>query len=577
MDTTPVRLLYTSQLYLISQIELDSKEKVKRIVHHSYSATPDYTEIMAGLPDNFERLTRLRDLLEINYKYISVQDQMRRNLIARLKNGITPFPGIIGYELDVLPSLIRAILAGHDVLLIGEIGQAKTRIAESVAKYLLSPIPVVEGSLMHDIPTSISEDNLVAMLSDEEIPKTSPDFTVSTECEKSIRNNKLDTRIKWVEGTNRYRYFLATPDVSVKDLVGQIDAMRIAKKGIEIYDIESYTPGYLLQANHGMMCIDELPVLDPRKQVALLSVLQEGKFTTGSYPITFRPDVSIFATANPTDYTHSGRIIEPLSDRLRSHIKTHYPISQEDEIIIILQETRGLNSSKAFVPVFILKTLASIVQHARSRDEINQEKGVSVRMGVHSMELLISETERSRSLFHAVISVPRYCDFDGILQAVKFELSEIDDNFESRSKLLWKLIGEAFKAISLGYVDTVTSTELQLIRNDFSNNNRFVVSQKMLGIDPSATLDYQVQLRKFPHLEQLVVKTIDRILDEQEEIKEKLRKHDVNSNFVLIPPKSDGELLASVTELVLEGLTWTEPAALEKKSQSDFGLRDSDE
>ena len=111
--------------------------------------------------------------------------------------------------------------------------------------------------------------------------------------------------------------------------------MRIAKKGIEIYDIESYTPGYLLQANHGMMCIDELPVLDPRKQVALLSVLQEGKFTTGSYPITFRPDVSIFATANPTDYTHSGRIIEPLSDRLRSHIKTHYPVSLEDEIMII--------------------------------------------------------------------------------------------------------------------------------------------------------------------------------------------------------------------------------------------------
>ena len=318
-----------------------------------------------------------------------------------------------------------------------------------------------------------------------------------------------------MEGINRYRYFLATPDVSVKDLVGQIDAMRIAKKGIEIYEIESYTPGYLLQANHGMMCVDELPVMRSQKAGGAASVLQEGKFTTGSYPITFRPDVSIFATANPTDYTHSGRIIEPLSDRLRSHIKTHYPVSLEDEIMIILQETRGLNSSKAFVPVFILKTLASIVQQRRSRDEINQEKGVSVRMGVHSMELLISESERSRSLFHEVISVPRYCDFEGILQAVKFELSEIDDNFESRSKLLWKLIGEALKTISSAYLDTVTSNEIQLIRKDFSNNNRFIVSQKMLGIDPSTTLDYQVQLRKFPHLEQVVVKTIDRILNEQ--------------------------------------------------------------
>lgn len=532
---------------------------------------------MAGLPDNFRQLTRLRDLLEINYKYISVQDQMRRNLVSRLKDGVKPLPGVIGYELDVLPSLIRAILAGHDVLLIGEIGQAKTRIAESVAKHLLSPIPVVEGSLMHDIPITISEDHLVAMLSDEEILKTSPDFTISTDSEKTIRNNKLDTRIKWVEGVHRYRYFLATPDVSVKDLVGQIDAMRIAKKGIEIYDIESYTPGYLLQANHGMMCIDELPVLDPRKQVALLSVLQEGKFTTGSYPITFRPDISIFATANPTDYTHSGRIIEPLSDRLRSHIKTHYPVGSEDEIMIILQEIRGLNSSRIFVPVFIIRTVVRIVQNARSRTEINQEKGVSVRMGVHSMELLISESERSRSLFHAVTSVPRYCDFGSILQAVKFELSEMDDNFESRSRLLGKLIDEALKTISLDYLGTVDSKELQLIRKDFSNDSRFNVSQKMLGIDPSSSGDYQVQLKKFPHLEQLVVKTLDRVLNEQDEIIERLKRHDVNSHFISTPPQLDGELIASVTELVLEGLTWTEPVVLEKKSRSEFGLHDSNE
>ncbi|MGH9995625.1 MAG: sigma 54-interacting transcriptional regulator, partial [Nitrososphaeraceae archaeon] len=556
---------------------LDPHEKTRKLVHRSYTSEPNYNEIMAGLPDNFKQLTKLKDLLDINYKFVSVQDQIRRNLVARLRSGITPFPGIIGYELDVLPALIRAILAGHDVLLIGEIGQAKTRIAECVAKYLLSPIPVVEGSLLHDIPTSIAEESLAAMLSDEEIQRTSPDFTVSTECENSIRNNKLDTGIKWVEGFDRYRYFLATPDVSVKDLVGQIDAMKIAKKGIEIYDIESYTPGYLLQANHGMLCIDELPVLDPRKQVALLSVLQEGKFTTGSYPITFRPDVRIFATANPTDYTHSGRIIEPLSDRLRSHIKTHYPVRLEDEIMIISQETKGLNSSQAFVPVFILRTLASIVHFARSREEINQEKGVSVRMGVHSMELLISESERCRSIFNAVISVPRFCDFDSIYQAVKFELSEIDDSFESRSKLLGNLIDEALKKVSVAYLDSIDLNELQLVRKDFSENNRFLVSQKMLGIDPSSSLDYQVQLKKLPHLGKVVVKIIDRILKEQQEFVEELSRRDINVYFISIPPKLDGELLASVTELILEGLTWIEPAVLEKKGQSEYGLLDSNE
>ena len=189
------------------------------------------------------------------------------------------------------------------------------------------------------------------------------------------------------------------------------------------------------------------------------------------------------------------------------------------------------------------------------------------------MELLISESERTRSLFHATINVPRYCDFGSIFQAVKFELSEMDDTFDARSKLLGKLIDEALKLVSLSYLDTTDINELQLIRNDFSNDNRFNVSQKMLGIDRSSMRDYQTQLKKLPHLEQLVVKTIDRILKEQGETIEKLRKHDVNSSFISIPQQLDGELLASVTELVLEGLTWTEPAVLEKKSHSEFGLQ----
>jgi magnesium chelatase subunit I len=545
----------------------------EKIVHRSYSSNPNYTEIMAGLPSTFKQVKKLGDLLEINYKHISVQEQIRRNLSTRIKNGVTPFPGIIGYESDVIPALIRALLARHDVLLIGEIGQAKTRIAECVAKTLLSPIPVVEGSLTNDVPTTILEEELVTMLCDKEIRRTHPEFTVSNECENSIRNNKLETRIKWVEGSERYRYLLATPDISVKDLVGQIDAMKIAKKGVEIYDIESYSPGYLLQAHHGMLCIDELPVLDPRKQVALLSVLQEGKFTTGSYPITFKPDVKVFATANPTDYTHSGRIIEPLSDRLRSHIKTHYPVSLEEEILIIIQETRIANSLRVFVPVFILKTLAVLVQLARARDEINHEKGVSVRMGVHSMELLISESERTRSLLHTVLTIPRYSDFDSIHQAVKFELSDMEDSYETRSKLLGMLIDEALKRVSLTYLDFVDPLELHDIRKDFLENSKFIISQNMLGIDPSASSDYDIQLRKFPYLHRVILKIIDRILKEQDEFIKGTRKHGINAQLISIPSKLDGELIASASELVLEGLTWTEPAILEKKNHNEYGLR----
>ncbi|MDQ3984220.1 MAG: AAA family ATPase, partial [Thermoproteota archaeon] len=297
-----------------------NSKNMEEIVHHSYTSKPKYNELKPGVPEDYKQINTLEDLLKINYKHVSVEQQMRGNLIIRLKKEEHPYSGIIGYEEDVIPSVNRSILSGHDMLFVGQIGQAKTKIAESISKNLLSPIPTVRGTITNDIPTSIPEGQLIALLTESEIARSSPEFNVSKECEDIIRNNKLDTKIDWIDGADRYRYILATPDISVKDLVGQIDAIKIAKKGVELYDIASYSPGQLLQARHGILCIDELPVLDPRKQVALLSVLQEGKFTTGSYPVIFKPDVRIIATANPIDYTHSGKIIEPLFDRLRSHI-----------------------------------------------------------------------------------------------------------------------------------------------------------------------------------------------------------------------------------------------------------------
>ena len=204
---------------------------------------------------------------------------------------------------------------------------------------------------------------MISLLEDKEVTHYSPTFTVSKETEENIRNNGLDTRVDWINGSERYRYILATPDISVKDLVGQIDAIKIAKKGVEIYNIESYSPGQLLQARHGILCIDELPVLNPRKQVALLSVLQEGKFTTGSYPVYFEPDLKIIAvTSNPIDYTHSGKIIEPLFDRLRSHIETRYPVKIIDEMLIMIQEIKLSDPKNIILPIFVLKTLAKITQ-----------------------------------------------------------------------------------------------------------------------------------------------------------------------------------------------------------------------
>jgi magnesium chelatase subunit I len=545
-----------------------NSKNIEDIVHHSYASKPKYTELMPGVPEDYKQINTLEDLLKINYKHVSVEQQMRGNLIIRLKKEEHPYSGIIGYEDDVIPSVNRSILSGHDMLFVGQIGQAKTKIAESVSKNLLSPIPTVRGTITNDIPTTIPEGQLISLLTESEIARSSPEFNVSKECEDIIRNNKLDTKIDWIDGADRYRYVLATPDISVKDLVGQIDAIKIAKKGVELYDIASYSPGQLLQARHGILCIDELPVLDPRKQVALLSVLQEGKFTTGSYPVIFKPDVKIIATANPVDYTHSGKIIEPLFDRLRSHISTHYPRNVIHEMLIIAQEIRIADIKNVFLPIFILRTLSKITQLARSHHEINHDKGVSVRMAVHSMEAMIGEAERTRSVLHYVKAVPRFCDIHSIHQSAKFELSEIEDNYHNRMNVLDSIIENAIKDVSLEYVQNLTPEQKTKLKNEFAKNKDFLVSQVILGAKGSDSTDYESQLAKFPSLKQIINDTIATVKEEQKEFVNKAKDLGINTESLSIVHDLDGEFTASVSEVILEGFRWIQPPLLNKKDNS---------
>ena len=549
-----------------------SSKTIEDIVHRSYNLKPKYTEILPGVPEDYKEIKTLRDLLQINYKHVSVEEQIRGNLIAKMKKGEHPYRGIIGYEDDVIPAINRAILSGHDILFVGQIGQAKTRVAESIAKNLLSLIPVVRGTMTNDIPSSIPEEQLIDLLNGSEVFRPSPEFAVSKECEDIISNNKMDTKIDWISGTHRYRYILATPDISVKDLVGQIDAIKIAKKGVELYSIESYSPGQLLQARHGILCIDELPVLNPRKQVALLSVLQEGKFTTGAYPVVFKPDVKIIATSNPIDYTHSGKIIEPLFDRLRSHIDTHYPKNTIDEMLIIVQEARIADTKNVFLPVFILRTIAKITQLARDHHDINQDKGVSVRMGVHSMELLIGEAERTRSILHYVNAVPRFCDFHSIHQSSKFELSELEDNRQNRTNTLDSIISSATKDVSLEYVQRLSSEQIIKLKSDFAEKKAFHVSQMMLGRKKSESGDYESQIISFPTLKQVLDETMAYIKDEQTNLVDKAHQLGIKTDNIRTRQDLDGEFSASVIEVVLEGLRWIQPPLLDKSDNNRYGL-----
>ncbi|HEY7777887.1 MAG TPA: sigma 54-interacting transcriptional regulator [Nitrososphaeraceae archaeon] len=537
-------------------------ENFKDIVHKSYSSEPDYKQKLSGLPENYSEIKTLKDLLSINYKHVSVNDQLRENLIIKLKGQQFPYSGIIGYDDDIVPSLNRAILSSHDLLLVGQIGQAKTKIAETIAKNLLSPIPIIEGSITNDIPTLIPEDELVSLLDDKEITRSRPEFYVSTETEDKIRNNKLDTKIVWIDGPSRYKYLLATPDISVKDLVGQIDAIKIAKRGVEIYNMESYSPGQLLLARHGVFCIDELPVLDPRKQVALLSVLQEGIYTTGSYPVIFKPDTRIITTANPIDYTHSGKIIEPLYDRMKSHIVTRYPKEVYDEMMIMVQEARIYNSRNVVLPIFILRMLAEITRIARDHPEINHEKGVSVRMSIHSLEILISEAERVRAIINNIKAVPRLSDIYSIHQTSKFELSEIDDSHENRMNILDTIISDAIKKVCAHYVTDVPHEKLLSLKNEFKINKTFHVSQDFTG-NAKNPKSYQSQVSKFTSLKEIMDIVMNNISQDQKHFEESLLENAINVD--IIKDMKDPEYLSSVTELILEGLRFTDPPILDRK------------
>ena len=529
------------------------------IVEQSYNTTPKYTEIKPGLPEDYKEIKTVGDLLEINYKLIDVKEQLRRNLISLIETGQPKYPGIIGFDDDVIPSLDRAILSRHDVFLIGKIGQAKTKIVETISENLLSPIPVVKNSITNDCPMDLPQTELISILEDKEQNNSSPKFYVSPETIEKIRDNSLSTSIEWIDGKNRFRYVLATPDISVKDLVGYIDAVKVAKKGIEMYKIDSYSPGQLMQAKHGIFCIDELPVLDPRKQVALLSVLQEGRFTTGSYPVIFEPKIAFFATANPVDYTHSGKVIEPLYDRLKSHIHTHYPNTVEDEMLIILQEAKITNS---FIISTILKTLSKLVQKTRERQEINQETGVSVRFGIHGLELLVGEAERTRGVSQKIVPVPRLSDMHCLDQVAKFELVETDDTIENRQRWLKQLISESIKEISLEYLNEVNVTLLESIKKEFEGIT-FQVSQKMIWAN--GELSYKSQLEKFKNLNELIESKLSQIKSDQSSFQEKTKSFNINSEMLAVDEDNESELLSALTEIILEGLCWTQPKILDKK------------
>lgn len=504
-----------------------------------------------GVPDDYNTIRTLGELLNSNYVFSDVVSQLQNNLLMRLGDDTSRYPGIIGLDKDVIPALDRAILAGHDILLVGQIGQAKTRLAQVISTELLSPMPVLNNSITNDTPYDMPRDHLEILLNDGVLPASS-EFYTSPETSEYIRDNKYDARIQWVSGERRSKFIVATPDVTVKDMVGYIDVAKVAKKGVDMYDIRTYSPGYLMQAKHGIFCIDELPVLDARKQVALLSVLQDGLFTAGSYPVIFRPRTVLFATANPIDYTHSGRIIEPLYDRLKSHIRTVYPPTIQNEMDIILQEIAIRNGITAIISNTILYILADIVRRLRNSPLVSQEKGVSVRVGIHGLELLIAEARRARP---DCMACPRISDLDCLYQVARFELSEIDDTPENRLGTLNGIIDEAIK----NYNVDVESSLIDKIKSEFEGKEFDVSNVTSYDV-------YKKRLDNFPALCGVVEQLTDNIVNDKDyslfyngAVYAKGSPDAIDDNMI------KKEIMPVVLEMVLEWLCWHTPKILERR------------
>src|SRR5215208_13691 len=297
------------------------------------------------------RPATLGQLRESGWQSVPVKEEVRRNAVAKIRAGEPLFPGVLGYDETVLPQLENALLAGHDVIFLGERGQAKTRMIRSLVALLDDALPIVAGSEINDDPYG----------------------PVSRYARDLIAEKGEDTPIEWVARDTRYGEKLATPDTSIADLIGEVDPIKVAE-GRYLSDELTLHYGLVPRTNRGIFAINELPDLAERIQVGLLNVLEERDVQIRGYKVRLPLDVVLVASANPDDYTNRGRIISPLKDRFGSQIRTHYPLDVETEIAIAAQEARPLDATgiRTELPAELAEVVATISQLARNSPHVNQ-------------------------------------------------------------------------------------------------------------------------------------------------------------------------------------------------------------
>ena len=404
------------------------------------------------------KATTLGELRASGHVYRSVKQELRENLLARMRGGQDRFPGIVGFDQTVLPQVERALVAGHDVILLGERGQGKTRLIRTLGGLLDEWTPAVDGCEINDHPYE----------------------PACASCKRRAAELGDGLPVTWRHREDRYGEKLATPDTSVGDLIGDIDPVKVAE-GRTLGDPETIHYGLVPRTNRGIFCLNELPDLAERIQVALLNVLEERDIGVRGYALRLPLDVVLVASANPEDYTNRGRIITPLKDRFGAEVRTHYPVTLDDELSLINQEAEvawGGTDPGAVLPVHLTEIIARFTRAVRESPAADSRSGVSARFAIAAAESTAAAAVRRSALAGDApgeTPVARVCDLPGIVPTlrgkVEFEVSEEGREEEVLAHLLRQATAATFRT-RLGGADltgvlnkfaegdTITSGEL---------------------------------------------------------------------------------------------------------------------
>ncbi len=379
-----------------------------------------------------ERPRKLGELRASGYRMESVKDEMRRNLIARIQSGVPLFPDILGYEETVVPQVENAILSRHDMLFLGLRGQAKTRMLRQLVHLLDDRMPIVQGSEVNDHPYA----------------------PISKEGRDHVARLGDDTPISWVGREARYHEKLATPDVTIADLIGEIDMIKHAEGKYLSSELTMHF-GLIPRTNRGIFCINELPDLSPKIQVGLFNVLEERDIQIRGYPVRLELDLCMVFSANPEDYTNRGRIVTPLKDRIGSTVRTHYPMTREIGVAINDQNAWTDRGGVALaVPHYIKEIIEEAARLARTNSHVNQASGVSVRMSIANLENVVSSAERRAIRNGERWAIPRVSDLAhvGPSSRGKLELTMTEDDGQE-DVLIGRIVAEAVKNVFIQYAD----------------------------------------------------------------------------------------------------------------------------